>query len=293
MSASRIRQWHMGILVLCFLAATPAVSQRTYVGAETCAQCHGQHPDWLKGSVHETVVLVTESKDSITGCETCHGPGSDHIQDLTAATILSFKGETSIERSASCLACHGSMHPELNFRRSAHDRGGVSCNECHVATGSEGFHAMRTVEDVMARAEPSLCLGCHAEQRADFALPYHHPVSEGLMECSSCHEPHGAFAASQLLTRSTEPVCGKCHEDQEGPFIFEHPAGRASGCDTCHLPHGSTNPKMLIRPQVQFLCLECHANTPPSHDLTEERYRNCNVCHSRIHGSNLNRLLLR
>ncbi len=103
------------------------------------------------------------------------------------------------------------------------------------------------------------------------------------------------FQYSKLGTamRATQPVCTACHEDKQGPFVFKHPMGRDERrCETCHRPHGSTNPKMLTRAQVRFQCLECHTNTPSSHDQTRTRFQNCTVCHSRIHGSNLNRLFL-
>jgi hypothetical protein len=63
---------------------------------------------------------------------------------------------------------------------------------------------------------------------------------------------------------------------------------------------------MLDRPQVQQVCLECHANlpngntkgtlgvVPPAfHDLTSPRYQNCTVCHQKIHGSYVDRNLLK
>lgn len=281
------------LLLAAVLIAAPAWAQRTYVGADTCAQCHSDNAEWFQRSVHSQATLRTSAGKTVTGCEICHGPGSAHIEDLTPATIFTFKNEPATESSARCLACHVSSDAGLNFRRSAHDTHEVSCIECHTVKGSKAFHSMRSAGDAMARTQPALCFGCHVDQRADFALPYHHPVSRASMQCTSCHDPHGTTTLSQLRTRQTEPVCGKCHEDQQGPFVFEHPAGRASGCQACHQPHGSTNPKMLTRFQVQFLCLECHADTPSSHDVTKSRYQNCTVCHSQIHGSNLNRLFFR
>ena len=61
---------------------------------------------------------------------------------------------------------------------------------------------------------------------------------------------------------------------------------------------------MLIRQDVKTLCLECHANVgvaaatiggvPPAfHDLRSPRFRNCTTCHVKIHGSYVNRTLLR
>jgi len=37
------------------------------------------------------------------------------------------------------------------------------------------------------------------------------------------------------------------------------------------------------------VCRHCHADTPAFHDVTKTEFQNCTACHSRIHGSNLNR----
>jgi hypothetical protein len=65
---------------------------------------------------------------------------------------------------------------------------------------------------------------------------------------------------------------------------------------------------MLTRSQVQFVCLECHSNLPvPSpaantplggvppafHDLRSPRFQNCTLCHQKVHGSYVDRGLLR
>ena len=107
----------------------------------------------------------------------------------------------------------------------------------------------------------------------------------------------------------SEPSCVNCHGDKRGPFIYEHAVVKLEGCSTCHEPHGSANPKMLTRHDVGVQCLECHANIaqptginpggavggiPPAfHNLSSARYRNCTTCHIKVHGSNVNRTLLR
>ncbi|MCW5981307.1 MAG: DmsE family decaheme c-type cytochrome [Bryobacteraceae bacterium] len=278
------------LLVILFSAVTFA--QRTYVGSQRCGICHAGHRGWVSGSLHAGVSLTTAGGEKVAGCETCHGPGSEHVQKIKPGTIFAFKTEPAAQRSAACLACHSANHPERNFRRSDHLQNKVGCDDCHAFTGSESFHSMKAADDVMTRAQPELCYQCHDWRRADFAMPYHHPVPEGFMACSDCHEPHGSFTVRQLRTRHSEMVCGKCHEDQQGPFIFEHPPGRAAGCQACHQPHGSTNPRMLTRAEARFLCLECHPDTASFHDLSQVTYQNCTVCHNRIHGSNLSRRFL-
>src|SRR5262249_54740155 len=85
--------------------------------------------------------------------------------------------------------------------------------------------------------------------------------------------------------------------DKRGPFVFEHAPVRFEGCSACHEPHGSANPRALTRAEVAPVCLECHAILPAAaaktpgvvppafHDLRSPRYRNCTICHQKIHGS--------
>ena len=103
-----------------------------------------------------------------------------------------------------------------------------------------------------------------------------------------------------------EEPCMKCHVDKRGPFVFEHAAVRVDGCSSCHVPHGSMNARLLKRPQVFTMCLECHNGagnfgrqadgiilTPSSHNMTDPKFQNCTLCHTRIHGSNSNASFLR
>ena len=129
------------------------------------------------------------------------------------------------------------------------------------------------------------------------------------MQCSDCHNPHGAFAPTwregqrprmvDQAVGTNEPPCVRCHSDKRGPFVFEHPPVRVEGCEMCHNPHGSTNTRLLRRPQVFALCLECHNGAGnfgreaqgviaqlATHNMFDPKYRNCTTCHVRIHGSN-------
>jgi len=280
-------------LALCLALSAPAAvaADRKYVGSEVCAGCHEQHPRWVAGSPHQQAAVPSGIAKGQSGCETCHGPGSEHSENPTLTNIVTFRLEEASARSAQCLACHSGSNPNRQFRRSDHATGKVPCDECHTPKGSENFHRMRVVRDTMAGVEPELCYRCHGGQRAIFALPHRHPLERGFMACSSCHQPHGTFTLRQARLRASEAICGKCHEEMQGPFVFEHPPGRVTGCESCHQPHGSTNPKMLTRAQVRFLCLECHNNITAFHDQTKAIYQNCTVCHRMVHGSNLDRKL--
>ena len=128
------------------------------------------------------------------------------------------------------------------------------------------------------------------------------------MSCVDCHNPHGTMRPAMMQAfAANEPGCFNCHGDKRGPFTFEHPPVRFEGCGSCHQAHGSVNPRMLIRQAVRYVCLECHANLPSAstspkvlgvvppafHDLRSPIYQNCTVCHQKIHGSYVDRNLLR
>jgi DmsE family decaheme c-type cytochrome len=304
----------------------PPVDPSKYVGSESCAECHGAEATHYALTAHSKTKLVSEKVD-MRGCEACHGGARDHldfylkIQKLNeagkedeattlmndadkaaAAKMVSFKELGAAESSALCLKCHegsqGRSEERFNYRRSEHSRHGVSCLDCHSS------HEPKRTEFLLKGTEPNLCYTCHAEQKASFAKPFHHKVPEGGMKCSDCHNQHGGFMNKSLRNSvNGDAACVKCHTDKQGPFVFEHAPVKVEGCQSCHTPHGSTNPKLLTRNLVRFLCLECHSNTPElagegaglgtqsptSHDLTQPRYQNCNVCHIDIHGSNKER----
>ena len=311
-------------------APRPAPGQEgaTVVGDETCASCHDQQHKNFLPTVHAELANDPSWKGKVVGCEACHGPGSKHVELMSAGDTppatghrfirsLSERHETAKDISDTCLQCHSGKEDHNNFRRSEHWRNGVGCTACHTthdptpAPAEPRSHTLiseqprrtpASTQGMLRDAPSALCLRCHAEQRAQFTMPFRHKVLEGHLKCSDCHNPHGGFESRQLrLATGADAACNKCHTDKQGPFVFEHAPVRVEGCSICHTPHGSNNPKLLTRSHVFQVCIECHtdahqlvlreggegAPAPPSfHNLTQERIRNCTTCHTQIHGSN-------
>jgi DmsE family decaheme c-type cytochrome len=128
----------------------------------------------------------------------------------------------------------------------------------------------------------------------------HHPIKEGKMLCSDCHDSHGQTTGN-LLEPTVNLVCYKCHMEKQGPFVYEHPPVTES-CSICHEPHGTVANSLLHQPTT-FLCLRCHTGhrtgpSGPNHTallgdvgtdpaLQRAFYSDCTQCHSQIHGSDL------
>lgn len=293
-----------------------------YVGSETCKACHEDQFKAVAETTHGKLSDLPAWKGKVVGCESCHGPGKEHVEGGGDKTkIKVFTGMDSKAVSESCLACHSGKEAHNNFRRGDHWRNNIGCTDCHSAHGpSYGPQRPGSItligeaasqrpnlanRAMLKNNEPQLCIGCHTETKAQFSKPFHHKVLEGTMTCSDCHNPHGGFESKQArLAVGADASCIRCHTNKQGPFVFEHAPLKIEGCAACHTPHGSNNPKMLKRSSVRQLCLECHTSilnvefpegeipTGP-HNQVNLRTQNCTICHSQIHGSNSHRAFFR
>jgi predicted CXXCH cytochrome family protein len=218
-------------------------------------------------------------------CRTCH---EEIVRDFRTASHARLQAKGENAKNMGCESCHGP-------------------GSLHVKSGG----AAHTI--VNPRKSPETCFQCHATLRAQFQLPHHHPVLEGRMSCSDCHNPHkgkaikgGGTSLQQSIVGggiaflSANDTCMQCHTAQRGPFVYEHEAVR-EGCIVCHSPHGSVNQRMLNE-RNQTLCLKCHFQEQkvPGHifigDVDHSNFLQQGTCwsagcHEEPHGSQVSPLL--
>ncbi len=209
-----------------------------------------------------------------------------------------------------CAACH--LETVKNYKYTAHAKieiageherfSGQSCEACH---GPGSLHVEAEGRGgkfiINPGKNPQACFQCHLEMQASFQLPHHHPVSDGKMSCSDCHDPHGAniFQPKGVMVTKVNDTCAHCHREQARPHVYEHEALR-EGCTVCHQVHGSINDKMLTE-RDNNLCLKCHAQVAAhgttgsisiggSDHTTRLGQGTCFSagCHTAMHGSDIN-----
>jgi predicted CXXCH cytochrome family protein len=285
----------------------------------------------LKGETSVPAKPAVAPPSTVSGCESCHGPGRAHAEaeqeaagdraKELAGTKLIFKFDANpMDNSQRCLACHLTGKGQDFFSHSLHASAGVACMDCHAIHPPElatqrakvslqpaqgEFFAVPQLapepawrtESLLKASQPELCYTCHRTVQSQFALPEHHRVPEGLMKCTDCHNPHGNLNHFQL-TDSNWETCVKCHVEKRGPFVYEHAAVRVSGCVACHSPHGSVNNFLLLRREQRLLCLQCHTGFHtqagvPHGRLGFQTSGDCTRCHVAVHGSNFDETLLR
>ncbi len=298
-------RWYVVVLAL-LLAAAPqwAAAQDLpagYAGSDTCKICHEDIYNGFQKSPHHSLAVDTKRGWEGRSCEACHGPGQAHTESPSAANIRNPAKLPAAAADQICLTCHLNQPTQAGRLESSHAHNQISCTACHKVHSSDQPLVIRKAD-----ATNKLCASCHLSEWAQFQRPFHHKLPEGDMSCVDCHNPHGSIRPAMLQSfAANEPGCFKCHGDKRGPFTFEHAPVRFEGCQACHEPHGSANPRMLTRADVRFVCLECHANLPSSpvkvmgvvppafHDLRSPVFQNCTVCHQKIHGSYVDRNLLK
>jgi DmsE family decaheme c-type cytochrome len=284
-----------------------------YVGEKVCMECHEHAAEHAGMGGHAKAFRSNpRTPRQAEVCETCHGPGSKHIDDTqNNALIIGFTkvwGTPVAKQNAQCLTCHQGGQ-RLNWVRSTHDANGVACSDCH--------NPMLKFSPTGALQRTSIaetCYNCHPQQRSEFLKRSHMPVPEGKMSCEDCHNPHGSPTKPLLKADTVNEACYTCHAEKRGPFIWEHSPVREN-CANCHLPHGSNNDKLLVTPRP-FLCQQCHSQTgghaaslysnmnTAQSAATAQAFgantqngllsfqsarvigRSCQNCHSQVHGSN-------
>jgi len=304
---------HLLILALLAMAVAPLGAQPSpapaaekpsspYAGSAACQLCHEDiYNAFLKTNPHHQVDADKRRGWEGRACESCHGPAQKHTDSASAADIRNPAKLAAAAADKICLTCHLNQPTQIGRLQSSHAKDQVACTTCHKVHSAGELVARKPA------AVNQLCAGCHANVWAQFQRPSHHRLPEGAMSCVDCHNPHGSVrAAMTRIFAANEPGCLNCHGDKRGPFTFEHGPVRFEGCATCHEPHGSANPRMLVRQEVRLVCLECHANlpngnktgtigvVPPAfHDLRTPQFQNCTVCHQKVHGSYVDRNLLK
>ncbi len=283
-------------------------------GDSECTFCHEEEDSPALLRIGKTKHGTVADKRTPT-CTSCHGSSRNHLKkpegqdrpppDITFPkrnpsvmadyTIDPDFGQVKLPKTAvatmngMCLKCH-KENKLMFWASSAHSTQDVACTSCHeLHTSSD--RVMHAIE------QPKVCFTCHKTQRALFQRPSHHPVPEGQMVCSDCHNPHGSSGLKSLKKDNVNETCYQCHMEKRGPFLHMHPPV-AEDCRICHNPHGTTVAGLLVS-RPPYLCQECHSSSShrsqvaslPGSPSTNPQLigtvaRGCLKCHTNIHGGN-------
>ena len=247
------------------------VATLVVLGGPAAAQQPSPPPGWSVTdcqTCHDKAVGPAFSRSSHgkldQSCAGCHANVAEHAKAQMAGDangpVPSLKHLSTQELNNTCLSCH-EKNGQTSWLSGMHARRNVACTSCH------GVHEYKSVKaQLKTERDPDTCYTCHKSNRAKSMRTSHHPVREGKMACSSCHNPHEGNVPNMLKADSVNDLCYNCHFTGSGHFgsgdnlntekgVPVAPTGAPSGyptvnsrfieraCRTCHVKlHGSNHP---------------------------------------------------
>lgn len=254
-----------------------------------CLDCHDGMAETLLNTPHELAPDSKETKSIIADCRNCHDGWQKHIEDPSADNIDVGSDLSPAKQAEVCGRCHITPHQMAISTDDPHSKAYLSCSSCHQIHNNLNRKLVRDDTD-------NYCASCHPATVMEFQQRSAHPLESANIRCIDCHGLESIGVKE--LTVGFDWGCQSCHEGQSGPYLYEHPVVynhlvEGGSCTECHEPHGSVNDRLLTQPS-KTLCLQCHG-TPPGHLTAHSALgskRDCVQCHSEVHGSFSNRLLL-
>jgi DmsE family decaheme c-type cytochrome len=279
------------MLLFAFISIQASDYSKTKLIEETslCLECHDGQAETLMNTPHHLLAEETEKVSLAVGCISCHPGWEDHLEEPSNETIGAGPELAGAIQAKTCASCHQTPHQVAMASTDPHLRQGYNCSSCHTVHGNRNRFLVKSDND-------NFCTECHNSVALEFKRRSAHPLESGNIRCTDCH--HLGSIEDPDLVADFDWTCQSCHYEVTGPFVYEHPVVythlvEGSGCTECHQPHGSANER-LLKQAGDGTCRQCHM-TPAGHRIAHSGLaarHDCIDCHSEIHGSDHNAMLL-
>jgi predicted CXXCH cytochrome family protein len=233
-----------------------------------CDGCHSVNYD----------VRTREVTEWNVGCERCHGPGSEHVRNPVAATILDPSRMDARHANDICIQCHSQGRPRSNPI------------EGRYYDWPVGYAPGKNLEDFWQLEE-------HRAGETTFTHFADGTAHKNRMQgndfvtsqmylkevtCYDCHDVHGTGHPADIR-RAGNDLCLRCHGpgSRNGPRAASveqhtHHSAKSSGseCVGCHMPKiEQTISDVMVRSHTfRFI--------PPTATERLKIPNSCNTCHT-------------
>jgi hypothetical protein len=196
-----------------------------------CLVCHAGQV-----TAHDGNAFRPRIEQMTIGCESCHGPGSLHVERRTQSSATSDEEDLTIvnprhlsrELSESvCASCHLRGTATV-FRRGLglNDmRPGLPLTDVRI---DYGLMDPSGEMEVVGHVEQMRLSRCYTESQT--------------MTCITCHDPHSQPTAAERVSFYRQ-ACLQCHSDEDcgQPVLERLQVDKQDNCVTCHMPTTDTD----------------------------------------------------
>jgi predicted CXXCH cytochrome family protein len=258
-----------------------------YVGSSACQPCHTDAYNAWKSSKHANIFkqapdtppvckgchttgmndMEQTSNENDVGCEACHGPGRDHINNGGDVDKIVSSNSADI-----CGRCHSGNQSDNSSRWMTGYRPGMKLSDIAglklIPVDPEELPP--PVIDIHPSLTYNMWLASGHSKAPERDIQIQGKEWTGPISCVACHNAHHSDNHSQLVMKP-EKLCAACH--------FQDAVLRGSGakgiedtrslhtaipCFSCHMTEGNHLMKVL---------------RPDNPDLAENRTDSCSDCH--------------
>ncbi|HSW39259.1 MAG TPA: cytochrome c3 family protein [Acidobacteriota bacterium] len=277
------------LIVSGVVASALSTRPSEYAGSETCQACHREIHEAWKTSKH--AVPFAAGPEGAAACKTCHATGID--RETLAA----------MENNVGCESCHGPGKEHIagngDPKKLISGRSAEICGRCHrgnlfgdgaARLTDYGRPGMKPAEveglpliPVSPEKLPPHLPGVHPSLVYNMWLASGHAKTPerslmingrqwtGPVTCVACHNPHNSDNLAQLVMKREE-ICAQCHfqaDVLQGRGARGVAATRSlhtpTPCYTCHMTEGNHLMKVL---------------RPDDPSLEADRTDSCTACHT-------------
>ncbi len=226
-----------------------------------CASCHGTNLQ--KGYDVQTDTYATTYNEINVSCESCHGPGKNHIDYINGSD---YKKGKKTEGSLLMLYKNGDKMTSIN-----------TCGYCHARrtdiTGNP-FPGPEVLDDYIPELPTNEFFyadGQMNDEDYNYTSFLESKMFHRGVQCTNCHNPH-----TNKLKLDGPTVCAQCHAQDayESEKHTLHKVGTVGvNCISCHMPS-----KVYMGNDLRH----DHSFRIPRPDLTAQygTPNTCNACHS-------------
>lgn len=245
---------------------------------KTCYSCHVSRG--TKNFALENLNYRTTWQNSGVNCESCHGPGREHVDRATDVTGKVIDAETRARIKEAI----------INPARLDPASSGMICAECHSLRDiyAANFKAGANYYDYFApvmeyrlptSTDPAYWPDGRPRQLANeaFGLWQSPCFLKGGATCATCHtHPHTADVDHDARLRaSNNALCTGCHTTTATNISSHtHHAARSAGslCIECHMPAAIISLKTRMRDHSMSI-------PAPENTIRHDIPNACNLCH--------------